>query len=85
MYFDMKISNSVLTDTTLRIENDWVPGWFGRLSVELLISAQVMIYPGLVREIQPWMVLCVQWGNLLEIFSVSPFAPPPAHVHVYSL
>ena len=53
------------------------PGWLSRLSIQLLISAQVMI-PGSWDEAQRWAPGWV-WG-LLEILSLplsAPLVPPP--------
>ena len=48
------------------------PGWLWRLSVQLLISAQVTI-PGL-RDVAVCQALCWAW-SLLKILCLSPSAP----------
>ena len=61
------------------------PGWFGRLSVRLFISAQVVI--SLFREFEPRMELLVDSAEpAWEFLSPSLFAPPLyEHVRVLAL
>ena len=54
-----------------KMYNSGVPGWLSRLSIWLLISAQVMISGSWD---QPWVGLCTGCGDCLG-FSPSPSAP----------